>query len=396
MFIRDNAQKNELSKERVLMVHNFYQIGGGEHTVFENEKRLLKEHGHQLFTYTRDNAEIGDSLIKKAVLPLTTIFSFKTYREIIKIIESKKIDIVHCHNTFPLISPAVYYAARKCNVPVVQTIHNFRFLCPNGVMFRTGAVCDECLKKNLFCALKHGCYRNSRLQTIVVMAMLLVHRAIGTYKKINYIFLTDFNKKIFLKKIKVDEDRLFVKPNFEFIDGIEQIIQRNGSFVFVGRLEENKGILFLLENWNTDDDLYIFGDGTLKSVVQLQSKENKNIHYMGFMPQDEIFSYLRKATALIFPSMWYEGFPMTIIEAMALGTPVVCAEIGNQGDIIKSTKGGCVYKLDDSNSFKRAIGSVKDNFEQLSRNAKNAYEKHYTPEANYKQLKAIYEALKND
>ena len=177
------------SKERVLMVHNFYQIGGGEHTVFENEKRLLKDNGHYLCEYTRDNAEISKSKITKLFLPFTTVFSFKTYREVKRLIRKEKIDIVHCHNTFPLISPSVYYAAWKCKVPVVQTIHNFRFICPNGVFFRDNKTCEDCLNKGLSCSLKHSCYRNSKIQTLVLVNMLRFHRIIGTYKKLDYIFL---------------------------------------------------------------------------------------------------------------------------------------------------------------------------------------------------------------
>ena len=181
-----------MKKEKVLFVHNFYQIGGGEHTVFENEKRLLEENGHTVVTYTRDNSELKTSMVKKLMLPLTTIFSVKTYFETKQIIKKENIDIVHCHNTFPLISPAIYYAAKRCNVPVIQTIHNFRFLCPNALFYREGCVCEECLQKGVFNAVKYGCYRNSKVQTLVVSMMLFMHRILGTYQKINYIFLTEF------------------------------------------------------------------------------------------------------------------------------------------------------------------------------------------------------------
>ena len=175
-----------MSKKKVLMVHNFYQIGGGEHTVFKNEVEMLRENGHEVIEYTRSNDELKKSKWKMLLLPFTTIWSFKTYREVKKIIKEQSIDIVHCHNTFPLISHSVYYAARNRRIPVVQTIHNFRFLCPGAMFYRNGKICEECREKqSLKPALKNKCYRNSKIQTLVVIAMLKIHKRLETYKKIN-------------------------------------------------------------------------------------------------------------------------------------------------------------------------------------------------------------------
>ena len=203
-----------MKKAKVLVVHNYYQIGGGEHTVFENEVKLLRQNGHEVITYTRDNAELKVSKLKLALAPFSAIWSFKTYREVSAILRQENIDVVHCHNTFPLISPSVYYAAWKTGVPVVQTIHNYRFLCPNGLFYRNGKICEDCLRKGLYCALSHGCYRNSRIQTLPVVLMLAVHRLLGTYQRLNYIFLTDFTKRFFVKKFRLKEEQMFIKPNF--------------------------------------------------------------------------------------------------------------------------------------------------------------------------------------
>ena len=250
------------------MVHNFYQIGGGEHTVFENEKRLLIENGHHLVEYTRDNAELKHSVIKKLMLPFSTVFSLKTYREVKRIIKKEKIDIVHCHNTFPLISPSVYYAAWNCKIPVVQTIHNFRFMCPNGIFFSDGTVCEDCIQKGLGCSIKKGCYRNSKLQTIVVANMLKIHRILGTYKKLRYIFLTEFNRTKFKSLLGSKCEKEFIKPNFEYINDSSDVFERDDSFIFVGRLDGYKGIPFLMNAWSDiQKDLYIFGDGEYKDTV---------------------------------------------------------------------------------------------------------------------------------
>ena len=386
-------KSNAASKERVLMVHNFYQIGGGEHTVFENEVRLLREHGHEVITYTRDNAEINNSKMRKLLLPFTTVFSLKTYREVKKIIKSQKVDLVHCHNTFPLVSPSVYYAGWKCRVPVIQTVHNFRFICPNGVFFRNDVTCEDCLKNGLKCGINNACYRNSKIQTIVLVNMLRIHRFLGTYKKLYCIFLTDFNRGKFRGLLGDMLDKQFTKPNFEYIDPPKEIEKRDGSFVFIGRLDKNKGIDFIVDNWGTDWELYIFGNGTLEEYVKNACSKNNHLHYMGFQPQTVIWNYLGRATAMLFPTDLYEGFPMTLIESFALGTPVICSDIGNGADIVKKEKAGTAFKRRNIESLFEAIKEVVNNFEQYSSNAKSAYEAHYTPESNYRQLMSIYRAV---
>ena len=382
----------------ILMVHNFYQIGGGEHTVFNNEVELLRKNGHEVITYTRDNKELNTSLLKKILLPFTTVFSLKTYKEVKRIIKREKIDIVHCHNTFPLISPSVYYAARKMKIPVIQTIHNFRFICPNAIFYRNGKICEDCLKNNNFkCAIKNKCYRNSKLQTLVVTNMLKIHRRLGTYKKINYIFLTEFNKNKFNKLLGEDYKYSFIKPNFvEKKYDLKRPSKLNNTFVFMGRLDENKGIKFLVDSWKEikDYELHIYGDGLYKSYVEDACKENKNIKYYGFRPQEEIFKDLVKSQALIMPSEWYEGFPMTIAESMGLGVPVLSSDVGNQASIVSTAKGGCLYKLYDRKSFEKMIEDIVDNNKKYSDNALKYYNNVLSPEKNYKELISIYEKAK--
>lgn len=388
-------ERNTASIQKVLMVHNFYQIGGGEHTVFENEVNLLKDHGHEVIEYTRSNDELKKSRFKLILSPLSTIWSFKTYREVKNTIIDQKIDIVHCHNTFPLISPAVYYAARSCGVPVLQTIHNFRFLCPNGTFFCDGKICEKCREKNSFKdAIKNRCYRGSKIQTSIVVSMLKFHRAIGTYNKINYIFLTEFNKDKFSGLIDVNGKNVFIKPNFVKEEREENRDVREKIFVFAGRLEENKGIKILVDRWKklpSEYILFIYGDGTLKDYIEEVCKENCNINFLGFKPQKEIFKKLQSAVALVFPSIWYEGFPMTIAESFSIGCPVIATNIGNQASIIRESKAGCLFELDSKESFTEAIHKVITNREEYSEMAKKYYEMNLTPSGNYKRLIEIYE-----
>lgn len=388
-----------MNKKKILMVHNFYQVGGGEHTVFKNEVEMLRENGHEVVEYTRSNDELKRSRLKLLLLPFTTTWSFKTYREVKKIIKKQKVDIVHCHNTFPLISPSVYYAARSEKVPVVQTIHNFRFLCPCGVFYREGHICEECLEKNSFKpALKYGCYRNSKIQTLVVTTMLNIHRKIGTYNKINYIFLTEFNKQKFSKLIDINGNNIFVKPNFvkDFaISNREGEIQK--TFVFASRLDESKGIKDLLDHWKNmteEYQLHIYGSGPLEKYVKEKVQAVKNITYYGFCSHEEIFNDMKKAMAMIFPSLWYEGFPMIIAESMAIGCPVMSANIGNAADIIKESKGGLTYNPNDDNDFMVVINGMIKNNHELRCNAMTYYRDVLSKDKNYYEQTNIYENLK--
>lgn len=234
---------------------------------------------------------------------------------------------------------------------------------------------------------------NSKIQTLVVVNMLRFHRLIGTYKKINYIFLTNFNRRKFNRLLDSKLEKEAIKPNFEYINLPSLTQKRKEHFVFIGRLDKNKGIDFLIESWPKDKELYIFGNGMLEETVRKACEENKNIHYMGFRPQEEIWVYLGTAKAMMFPTDLYEGFPMTLIESFALGTPVICSNIGNGADIVNNAKAGVSFKTRNKKDLYRAIFEVESNFEIYSKNAKNAYEMRYNPEANYQKLKSIYDAI---
>lgn len=389
-----------MRKKTVLLVHNYYQIGGGEHTVFENEKNMLLENGHEVYTYTRSNDELKSSKWKLLLMPFSTIWSFKTYREVRKLIQEKQIDIVHCHNTFPLVSPSVYYAARSLKVPVVQTIHNFRFLCPNGLFYCNGQICEKCREQNSFLpALKNKCYRNSTVQTAVAVAMLKFHRWLGTYRKINYIFLTEFNKSKFAELIDIHSENVFVKPNFvNQMQAASDTRTAKPKFIYAGRLDENKGIPFLLEAWKrlpTEYELHIYGEGAYRSACEEASQKDRNIHYLRFRPQKEIFLDLSGSAALIFPSNWYEGYPMILTESFSVARPVVCTNLGNQGDIVTTSGGGTTFIYGNVDSFAAAIENVVAHNAKYSANAYRYYLENQTKESSYRKLSDIYERAKH-
>ena len=317
-------------KQRVLLVHNYYKLPGGEDMVVENEKKLLETYGHTVFIYSRFNKEMETfSAVEKLLLPFTSLFSLRTYREVKRMIQEKDIDIVHVHNTLNLISPSVYYAAWACGKPVVQTVHNFRLLCPGAIFLRDGKVCEKCIEDGLRCAVRYGCYRNSKAQSFMSAAILKLHRFLGTYGRLFYICLTDFNKEKLLLlnqhgKTYIREERIFVKPNFVQLPVLEAV-RKKEQYLYVGRLENLKGIWILLEAWKEFPDrrLLICGSGPEEENIRAYLKKHniRGVKLMGQLPHEEILRLLAESKGLILPTMCYEGQPMVILESYAAGTP---------------------------------------------------------------------------
>ena len=277
------------NKLKILIVHNYYKIPGGEDSVVLNEKNLLEKNGHKVIFYSRNNSEIKNfSFIRKLFLPFTAIYSFKTSREIKKIIKKEQIDIVHVHNTLSLVSPSVFYAAKKMKVPVVQTIHNFRMICPAATLYRDEHICEDCIKKGLKCAVKYKCYRNSKLQAMANVAILRVNRFFGIYKKINYICLTEFNKNKLLSYKKISKNQIFVKPNFVGTDvSFIPYNKRDNQIIYVGRLDKLKGIEILFNAWlkiNNDVILVVCGSGPLGQWCTEFIENNKISNIKIFIP----------------------------------------------------------------------------------------------------------------
>lgn len=394
--------------KKILIVHNYYQNAGGEDTVVRNEKKLLEEHGNEVIFYNRNNLEIQNMFgIYKLLLPFIAIFNFRTYFEIKKLIKEEDIDIVHVHNTLFFISPAVYYAAKRCRIPVVQTVHNFRFLCPNATFFRDGHICEACLKKGLKCAVKYRCYRNSREQTLVCVINTKIHRMIGIYGKINYICLSKFNENKLLSLKQIVPERVFVKPNFGENEP-ESILcsERKNQYIFAGRLEKLKGIDKLLKAWkeleherrDKTPKLVVCGIGSLEEWCKLYIAKNKlkSINMQGSVPNIELKKIMAVSKALILPTQWYEGFPMVIAEAYSVGIPIIGSDIGNTKALIKAGETGECFIYNSPESLVEAIDRFESgDMEKYRENAYAFYKNNFTPEINYKRLMEIYEALQS-
>ena len=387
-------------RQTVLLVHNYYQIPGGEDTVAANEKKLLEDRGHRVILYTRSNSELREmSGARKLGLPFTTVFNPGTYRQIRRILKTEQVDIVHVHNTLNLISPAVYYAAVGRGIPVVQTIHNFRLLCPGAAFFRDGQICEDCVRRGLSCALKHRCYRGSFLQTLACVISTWIHRKTGIYRKLNYICLTEFNKKKLLNLPGIREEQVFIKPNFTpDIPGEEEAAgEAGGYFLFAGRLDRLKGIDFLLSVWRRLEQrhgqktprLLVCGTGPEEDWCRDYLGQNRMnaVELRGFVPNGEVRQLLKGARALILPTRWYEGFPMTILEAYSAGTPVLGSDLGNVGSLIREGITGWRFPVDSEEALLRL---VEEGNLDLRRQVRGWYRQNYTEQENYRRLTEIY------
>lgn len=388
-----------MSKKKVLIVHNYYQIPGGEDTVVANEKKMLEEHGHKVILYSRNNGELKQmSMLQKFVLPITTIFNARTYKEIKRIIETEDIDIVHVHNTLNLVSPAVYYAARAMRVPVVQTVHNFRLLCPGATLYRDGHICEDCVECGLWCAVKRKCYRESRVQTLACVLSTWFHRMTGIYGKIKYICLTEFNRKKLLNLKQIKPEQVFVKPNFvESKDSFVPEEKRENQFIFAGRLDKLKGVDILFEAWKRMGDaapkLVVCGTGPMEKWCKSFVQQNRvNIEMRGFVSNTEARRLIANSKALVLPTQWYEGFPMSIVEAFSVGTPVVCSNLGNVGSIVEEGVTGCKFRSDSVDGLVLAVNRCYGLHESTLRE----YQKKYTSEINYKILIDIYAKMERN
>lgn len=392
-------------KLRILQVHNAYQIPGGEDVVVANEKKLLEMNGNEVFSYSRNNDELKTmNAFQKLLIPFTAVYSFKTYREVKKLIRENQIDIVHVHNTLMVVSPSVFYAAFHCHVPVVQTLHNFRMLCPAGSYFRGDRICEECSEKGLQCSLKYGCYRGSKAQTFVSAAILKIHRMLGTYRKVNFICLTEFNREKLSRlneggKQIVDMKKVYIKPNFTFQEGISGEVHEAGDyFLVVGRVEALKGIDVVVKAFEKipDQKLIVAGDGPMMAEMKAYIKDHNmsNVKFAGYLDKAKVQEKYRGAKAVIMASQCYEAFAMTIAEAYSNAVPVIAGNVGNLANMVEEGVTGIKFVYDSPDDLAAKILKYNTmDIAEMKQNAKAFYEKRLKPEDNYRILEEIYHKI---
>lgn len=388
---------------KILFIHNHYSQRGGEGGVFLDEVDLLRKNGHQVVVYTRDNQEISEySGVDNFGLILNTHWSSHSYWEIKRLLDIEQPDIVHFHNTFPLISPSAYYACKNSGVPVAQTIHNYRLICPSALLLRNNQICEECIGKTPpYPGIVHRCYRGSRVQTAIVASMLSFHRLFQTWRnQVNaYIALTDFSRRKLIEG-GFPEDKMRLKPNFIPDPGFRSNYE--DYIVFIGRLSEEKGVDTLLVALKDlpEIKLKIVGDGPQRQKIAqyLLDHDMNQIKLVGSLVHSEVLECVKKAQFLVLPSKWYEGFPRVLVEAMACGVPSVVSNIGSQQEIIINRYSGLHFEVNNPYHLAEIIAKLWNNPDLLERMGKNArieYEKKYTPEENYNQLMDIYQFVLN-
>jgi glycosyltransferase involved in cell wall biosynthesis len=380
----------------ILSVHNSYQQPGGEDEVFRQEAQLLEQYGHQVIRCQAHNDDVsGKSSLE---LLAKTIYNTEAFHQVQKLIRETRPDVMHVHNTFPLFSPAVYYAAAKESVPVVQTLHNYRLICAPGTLHRDNHVCEDCVKTfSAWPAVLHGCYRGSRPASAATAGMLTIHRLLKTYRKTvaTYITLSDFAASKIVQA-GIPKDKIEVKPNFVAPDPG----RGDGSgrhCIFVGRLQPEKGVLTLLDTWTRHSppfDLEIAGDGDLAPAVAAAAERCSRIRWHGRLQKSELQDRVKKAVALIVPSTWFEPFGVVVIEAFAMGVPVIASKIGALASIITHGRTGLHFRPGNADDLATQLGWLErhpDAIRTMRDNARLEFERNYTGKRNYELLMNIYQ-----
>jgi glycosyltransferase involved in cell wall biosynthesis len=380
---------------KILMLHNKYLIPGGEDQCSVAEAALLRDHGHEVELLEEDNRRVEQ--LGHARTAFRTVWSWESYRRINELLRSGNFDILHVQNFFPLWSPSVYYAASRNHVPVIQTLHNYRLMCANALLFRDQHLCQECLGRFMpWHGVVHACYRNSRAASAVVASMVGAHKLAGTWRKrvATYIAVSEFAREIYVAG-GLPAEKIAVKPNF--IHPSPEPGAGGGAYaLYVGRLNVEKGVATMLEAWKSAHEaipLKIAGEGPLAELVITTARECSRIEYLGAKLLPEVLDLMRSAEFLVFPSEWYETMGRTIMEAFAVGTPVVAARIGPPATMVIPGETGFHFTPGSVAELRERAEWCSRNLDQLRAmrgKARQTFEARYTGAANAAMLLAIY------
>lgn len=387
----------------IALLHNYYQHRGGEDTVFEAEARLLEERGHRVIRYAVHNDDV--SRYSSLQLARLTVWNPDSYKELKAMFLREKPDVVHCHNTLPLISPSAYFAANDTGIPVVQTLHNYRLLCPNALFFREGRVCEDCLGKTFALpAIRHKCYRGSLPASAVVAGTTALHHWWGTWDKRiqTYIALTEFARAKFIEG-GLPAEKIVVKPNFVELDAGFVSAEKTETYaLYVGRLSEEKGIMAVLEAWRVlqkrgdTTPLHIIGDGPLEEAAQTftHTHQLSLVKFLGRKLFSEALEAMKTARMVVFPSLLYETFGKTMIEAFSGGTPVIASQLGALQEVVEHGRTGLHIPVGNVEALANAVETINrlpsEQYAAMRLAARKEYERRYTAEANMQALEQIY------
>lgn len=386
---------------KILVIHNEYLQRGGEDTVFAQEKTLLASHGHEVESLLFSNAVIATTW-DKVIYSLKCLYNFGAYQAVKKKIIAFQPDVIHVHNFFYVASPAIFYAASNMKVPVVMTLHNYRLICPSAFLFHNGEIYRDSIHKVFpLEAVRKKVWNNSFLLTASIVLCTGIHKLLGTFRRHvdGFIVFTEFSRNLFLdSSLQLPKESFFIKPNFSEDKGITAA-ERGDYFLFAGRLSEEKGLDILLRACEQGSfNLKILGDGPLRAKVEAYASRYPTIEYLGKRPQEEVTGFMQKAEALIFPSIWYEGMPMVILEAFSCGTPVIASRLGNPQSMIEEGKNGLFFEPKDAEGLVEIVRKVNTDprlQKSLSLGARASYDQQYTSQQNYEMLMDIYSEVQH-
>ncbi len=388
---------------RVLLGHCFYRTSApsGEDSVYRNEKSLLASHGVELVLYEKQNDEIRDtSPSDKVQNAINCVWSRDSYRELRALIERTQPDIAHFHNTFPQMSPSVYAACADAGIPVVQTLHNYRFVCPGGLLQRDRKPCEKCLGTTLLPALQHRCYRDSLLATSALAGNIWLAQRNNSFAQVHrFIALTDFARQKFIVG-GLPASRIVVKPNFSAVPPAPE--KKENYAVYVGRLSDEKGVRTLVDAWANlpDIPLRVVGDGPLRAQLEASAlASGAPVQFFGQCDREQTQGLIARARLQIVPSECYEGFPMAVLEAFAARTPVLASRIGSLQEIIRHGDNGLHFTAGDAVDLRNLVTQAwKDAalLGDLAGRATIEFEERYTPTRNFAQLMDVYDAARKE
>jgi glycosyltransferase involved in cell wall biosynthesis len=391
--------------QKILIIHNHYQQPGGEQVAVEAQVALLRERGHPVVLYVKDNVVIEHYRPGQRVAFFPrTLFSQVTCREIRSLVVRERPSVAHVHNVFPLISPAVYRALKDAEVPIVQTVHNFRFLCPNGLFYTHGQICERCEYGNTFHAVRRKCYRNSCVLSALYALTIGLHRRWGTFGLIDrFIALTEFTAQKLVESGLVRRDEISVLGNFlpdpPPVPGSFEA--REPYIIYLGRLSPEKGGETLLEAMAglPNLGLKVIGDGPQAETLQAMAHRRRlhQVEFLGRVVGEVKWQLLRQALAMVVPSACYENFPFTILESLASGTLVVASNLGSLPYVVDDGKSGLLFRPGDSQDLRQKLAWLATHPHEalaMGRYGRQVVETRYSAEAHYRQLMGIYAEVK--
>jgi glycosyltransferase involved in cell wall biosynthesis len=380
---------------RILIAHNRYQFAGGEDAVVRDEAEMLRCHGHSVEVLEQDNDGIH-GLRGNFVAAASIFYSAHSRSRMRQAIHDFQPEIVHIHNWFPMLSPAIILEASASTIPVVQTLHNFRMLCANALFFRDGEVCTDCMGKAFpMDGILHGCYRGSRVGSAIVTAAFAFHRLARTWDYVDlFVAVSAFQREILVRG-GLAAEKIVVKPNFVASNAVYAESNQKDAALFVGRLSPEKGIKTLLAAWNSGRlpfQLKIIGDGPMADEVRSCAAGNPRVEYLGSKPQEEVYREMAKARFLVFPSEWYETFGRTVVESFAQGTPVLATDMGGVRELVEEGITGFRFPPGDSEAL--VAGALRfsngEDYEVMRAHCREVFLSRFTADINYTLLTGIY------